>query len=101
MNILLHILLLSLALYGSKVTWQEGMIFEKPKLWLDEFWGDWLIRKPLYACPACMPSIWGSVYYWIAAVDKIGPTEFFYWPVFVLATCGVTWVLMYQFPFDD
>lgn len=96
MQLLVHIIILSLALYGTKVTWQEGMIFEKPKLWLDKLFGEAMIRKPLYACPACMPSIWGTLYFWLC-------TGFTWnmWPVFVLACCGTTWILMYQFPFDD
>lgn len=118
-DLLALIVITSLALYGSKVTWQEGMIFEKPKLWLDglflyrvinldesypypdykktrTFWR--YLSKPLYACPACMPSIWGSITYSINMCDTWNIGEMV---LFDFATCGLTWVLMWQFPFDD
>lgn len=115
-DLLILIVITSIALYGSKVTWQEGMVFEKPKKWLDwQFWekmerpAEWggsynkkrhlwgkYLSKPLYACPACMASVWGSIIY----------IHYMHWSVFGLiffdvAVCGLTWILMWQFPFDD
>lgn len=93
------ILITALALYGSKVLWLEGMIFEKPKLWLDKVFGDSMIRKPLYACPACMASVWGSVIYWWSV--EYSHYALFFWPVFCISVCGMVWILMYQFPYDE
>lgn len=96
------LILVSLALYGSKVLWQEGMILEKPKKWLDSVFGKALIRKPLYACPPCMASIWGSAAYWINFYDG-NPIWYILamWPLTVIAISGIVWILLYQFPFDD
>lgn len=116
-DLLVLIVITSIALYGSKVTWQEGMIFEKPKKLFD-----WLLfkfiedvgppnfaeriqarigrylSKPLYACPACMVSVWGSMVYYFCVSST---NHIVNYPVFLLATCGLTWILMWQFPFDD
>lgn len=108
------IIIVALACYGSKVTWQEGMIFQNLKQKLDD-WIEFrycmrypkksffhLIRKPLYACPACMPSIWGSIAYWAMnyCTEHI-VISIILWPFSIFAMSAVAWLLMYQFPFDD
>jgi len=86
-------------LYGTKVLWQPGMILEKPKLYLDTIIGEGFFRKPLYACPACMASIWGTTA-WVL-FRPVSWDAWAGWPVFCVAVCGLTWVLLTQFPFDE
>lgn len=96
-----------LALYGTKVLFQPGMILEGPKNWLDMWFierGNAFTRKlskPLYACPPCMSSIWGSLVYWWGNSFTWNTDTLFFWPVFVLSACAGTWILLYQFPFDE
>lgn len=124
-DLLILIVITSIALYGSKVTWQEGMIAVPVKRWLDVHLSGYIMKcelfpehgvhytqqkecrryrigrylsKPLYACPACMASIWGSIIYSLnmSSTWNIGEMV-----LFDFATCGLTWILMWQFPFDD
>lgn len=117
------IVITALALYGTKVTWQEGMIFERLKKWIDfrfagiiETGGDnppvvyldaprykiaRIFHKPLYGCPACMVSIWGNLIYWNYYNFTWNHATATMWPVFLFATCGLTWIFLTQFPFDD
>lgn len=103
----------ALALYGTKVTWQEGMIFEQPKLWLDSVfqvpyeeaekptaWQRtmYYLSKPLYACPACMVSIWGTLIYHFSVSSTWSIPSYI---TFLFSTCGLTWIFLTQFPFDD
>lgn len=113
------IVICALAFYGSKVTWLEGMLFENMKKRLDLFFGytekigeytplsarKWWygFRKPLYACPMCMPSIWGTISYWVNFWDNNNPIYYllFMWVLSVFAMTATVYVLMSQFPIED
>lgn len=87
----------SLALYATGVLQQEGMLLYPIRQWLDKRNLPYLIAKPLYLCPPCMASIWGSLVWFFVPgqVFCIG------WPLFCLAVCGFTYLLIHNFPFDD
>lgn len=96
-----------MALYGTKVLFLPGMIFEGVKKWLDWWFierGNALTRKlskPLYACPPCMSSIWGSLIYWWSQGFTWNADRVVFWLLFIMAACAGTWILLYQFPLDD
>lgn len=117
------ILICSLAFYGFKVAQGEGMIFhsmsEKLTLWFEDGYPYTRrntltyiykrpifirsLRLPLYDCPKCMPSIWGTVAYWISYYDTTNPLYYLIamWLLCIFAMVGAVNILMYQFPFDD
>jgi hypothetical protein len=61
------IIISSLAIIGLHVAMWDGMILNivRQALELATFRAPWL-RKPLYACPPCMTSIYGSII-WFAS----------------------------------
>ena len=54
----------------------------------EENWINW-IWKPLFDCPTCMSSFWGTVYYYIA-YNQFVLTHYF---VFIFALCGLNWIV--------
>lgn len=117
------IIICSLAFYGAAVTQCEGMIFYNVSKKLDKWFEAEVflsfykygklqykrsafvrsLQYPLYACPKCMPSIWGSAAYWITYYDNSHPIGYLVlmWILSVLAMAGVVNILMYQFPYND
>lgn len=49
------------------------------------------MQKPLYLCPPCMASIWGSV--WFAVLFALGLVNPFFYPLYILAVSGLNVVL--------
>jgi len=62
-EIILHIIYCSLAIFGIWNSLNPGMIFHKFDLYLEPRLG-WFY-KPLVGCVVCMASVWGSAYYFI------------------------------------
>jgi len=63
--------------------------------WLGDIWDKRLpkvLQKPIYACPPCMSSVWGSAT-WFFLDGGIEPL----WPVFCLALCGILKILAHNF----
>lgn len=74
---LLHVVLCSLAIIAMWNTFQAGEIFD----WI----GRWVRRKattkqekPTVDCPVCMPSLWGSIYFWVFMEPWLRPG---WWPL--------------------
>jgi hypothetical protein len=105
------IFICSLAIYGLHVAMQPGMIFHRLHSFLGYIfelkYGNIpffrVIRKPLYSCPMCMPSIWGSLAYWITYYGQSHNmlNFLFFWPICILAMSGIIYALIFQFPLDD
>jgi len=88
---------------GNSVHWFAGY---KPKkeereiLWFVKFYiGTWLfnigakdILKPLFTCPMCMPSIYGSIIYW-SMENEISIKTICKWVVVVVGTTGLNKII--------
>lgn len=112
------IIICSLAFYGWGVTKSEDMIFENTSVTLDKWFGlyedgfgndkgiipKWLriLRRPLYSCPICMPSIWGSAAYWIINCNAASPwySLVTFWLLSIFAMSGLVYILISQFPIE-
>lgn len=57
---LLSLLPVSLGIWCIHILFQEDQIFEKAGEWMDDHWSIW-INKPLWGCPICMSSLWGTI----------------------------------------
>lgn len=67
----------------------EGMLLG----WLGDFFHKTLpvfIQKPLYDCPPCMSSIWGTTIWFASGGD------FIFWVPFCLALCGLLKILAHN-----
>lgn len=54
---------------------------------LGAFWS-----KPVFDCPPCMASIWGTAFFFGAKLDQLMPWYFF--PLHSLALCGLATLAM-------
>lgn len=82
MNFLQLLLIGCLVCIGIWNAFKPGMIFG----WLGKIWDRRLpevLQKPLYSCPPCLASIYGSALWILAGGDLT------WWPVFVLALSGL------------
>lgn len=59
-------------------------VWKKPRF-ISRRWK--LILKPLFACPACMASIWGTLIFWIV-FPYMG---FMFWIPFCVCLCGLNY----------
>lgn len=91
------IIITALALYAAGVLQSEGMLLQPLRKWLNGKGIPVFLAKPLYACPPCMASIWGSIVWFFVGVDFFSVD----WPLFVFSVCGLTYILIYNFPYDD
>lgn len=73
---------------------------EKELLWFIRFYGNKYlpiyIQKPLYSCPMCMASIWGSVFYWGSVLNTeqvINSLILIKWLAVVVAISGLNRVI--------
>lgn len=53
--------------------------------------------KPLYNCPFCMSSVWGSVGFFALSPETYGLGVWFL-PVWVLAICGCNYLILMHIP---
>lgn len=65
----------------------EGMILGKPGEWMKLRLPEWL-HKPLFSCPACMSSIYGTIGYFVGVRGDV-----FLWPVYCICLCGLNYLL--------
>lgn len=71
---------------GIKVASGPDMIFNGVSNFVEKRIGKYW-SKPIFGCPACMSSFWGSIVYW-SIVRSISIDFFVYWPI-VCLTCVV------------
>lgn len=108
----------SLFIHGFSACFADGMIFGGIAKWI-EGWDKsgniqvkkraripkWL-QKPLYACPTCMASIWGTVGYFVGviALQDVLPLSWAviaFWPVYVVCLAGLNSVIIGLYPCCD
>lgn len=87
----------SLALYALGMLQQENMLLHPIRKRLDRIKLPYWLTSPLYSCPPCMSSIWGSGVWFLSVPDPLC----FDWPIFVLSTSAVTYLIIYNFPYND
>lgn len=87
----------ALALYATGPLQEPGMLLHPLRRWLNARRISSYISKPLYGCPPCMASVWGSLVWFFFGIDFLS----IQWPLFVLATSGLTYLLIYNFPYHD
>jgi hypothetical protein len=71
-----------LIIIGVWGAFAPGMIFG----WLGDFLEKHInehFLKPIFTCPCCMASVWGSTVWFLTGGDV------FYWPFFVIALSGL------------
>ena len=51
------------------------------------------VHKPLFSCPPCMSSVWGTTFFFLSDLHNLVP----YWlfPVHCLILCGLTTIVMF------
>lgn len=54
----------ALVVIGVWESTAPGMILEKPAAWLESKLGRYWV-KPLFNCPPCMASVWGTAFYFL------------------------------------
>jgi len=83
-----HIAINSFICFGVYKALDAGMILHRVNRWtVRKRWPDW-ITKPLFLCPVCMASFWGTAYF-----VAIGIT--WYWlPFWILAVAGLNRILL-------
>lgn len=61
--------------------------------------GDWLFNalgkrwsKPVFDCPPCMASVWGTAFFFVSRLQELLP--WWAWPIHCLALCGLTTLAM-------
>ena len=85
-----HIIISSLCIIGLHVAMWEGMILYRVRLFLDKLTESArIVRKPLYGCPPCMASLWGSVI-WFA----LGNSMEWRLVLFVNAVAGLNYIII-------
>ncbi len=90
------IIITGLSLYALGLMQAEGMLLHGVRVWLDKKRIPSFLRKPLYKCPPCMASIWGSVVWGFFSISFFTPG----WPLFCLSVCSVSYILIYLFPYE-
>lgn len=94
-ELLLHILLTATAILGLHVATWDDMILNKPASWCNANL-PYLLNKPLFNCPTCMASIWGTAYF-----ITYNPAGWVYYPVFILAVSATATFLNRLLPTDE
>lgn len=92
--LILHIILNAAAIIGLHYATREGMILSFMADSLDRY--SHYLTMPLYNCPTCMASIWGTVYFL-----AYQPAGWHYYPVYILATSATATFLNRLLPSDE
>lgn len=87
MNTLLILIFNSLFIYGVHTLFSEGHLLEKQGNFIERVIGTFW-SKPLFLCPLCMASFWGSVGFFLF-VHK----ELIYWPLYCICLCGLNTII--------
>lgn len=48
---------------------------------------------PIWGCPACMASIWGTLVYWVGDWMTYWSGDWFGWVISCLGACALNWIL--------
>lgn len=91
MNLILHVLFCSLAIFGLWNSANPGFIFSKVDLFLEPRLPEWLY-KPLIGCVICMASFWGAAYYFYFVGFDAGVL------FFIPAVSGVNYLVLKLMP---
>jgi hypothetical protein len=83
-----HLFLASFFIFGIRVLFLEGMLFGTVRERILEGLPEW-VKKPTFACPACMSSVYGT-FYFIIMMGGAWP----WWLFFIIALAGLNWMIM-------
>lgn len=75
-------------IWGFHALFEYPFILWKQGIWLDKKLPKF-IKKPLYRCPVCMASFWGT--YFFLYSDQTGVMN---WILFVFAVCGINFLIV-------
>ncbi len=81
-DLIIGVMFCVLVIAGAWNSCQRGMIFGKASAALEERLPKW-IYFPLWGCPSCMGSVYGTAVFFLVLKVKI-----LYWPFFCLAVSG-------------
>src|SRR5688572_2383243 len=80
-----------LLVVGIWKLFQPDMLFGAQGKWLyDRLGAFW--SKPVFDCPPCMASVWGTVFFWTSRLYELLP--WWTWPLHCLALCGLCTIAM-------
>jgi len=77
-----RVIMACLICVGIWKVFEPKMILGKLGDFLNAWLPKWIVA-PLFDCPPCMSSIWGTTIWFLTGGD------FFWWPAFVFALCGL------------
>lgn len=84
---------LSVAVFSITVTWlltDEGMIFEKPFLWLRKHLENTWLWYPLGGCPKCFA---GQVMFWVYFINN----PLFTWKIKLVESFSIDRVIVFEY----
>jgi hypothetical protein len=96
-----YILIASLITWGIAALFDEGMLLGKlGDLLINDkhahYHKDWLRRhwhKPVFSCPTCMASVWGTIFSsYLFATGRFTTIE--EWLVLCFAVCGLNFIIV-------
>lgn len=93
-NILVIFFINILVIYGVYAAFSEGMILYPLKVKLNAWIGK--RAKPIYSCPICMSSVWGTIGF--IFLNHFYGVEWWYLPVYVLALAGAIFLIIQFIP---
>lgn len=92
-DFLLCLVIVSLGIWGIHILFQEDHLLENVGDWLDENLPIY-VNKPLWACPICMSSFWGTIGFVVVQfLFKVELSLWFYGP-FIFCLCGFNTLLV-------
>jgi hypothetical protein len=91
-----HVILISLAITGIHICCRDGMVFERPRVWVQNIL-DWAlgykasayVQKPLFSCLMCMSSIWGLIGCLVLNIPACD------WIFTILSVCGLNAIITF------
>lgn len=83
-----HLAIATFFIWGIKAVTEYPFIFYKQANWLNSVLPVW-VAKPIYKCPVCMSSVWGT--YFFLYSDQRGLIN---WVIFVFALCGINYLIV-------
>lgn len=90
-----HMILNALAIIGLHLATGDEMILDKPARYLEVKLPYWM-TKPLFNCPTCMASVWGTVYY-----IAFQPSNILHYPVYILGLAAIATFMTSLLPKDE
>lgn len=88
-----HLFLTVAWIWGIKAITSEPFIFWKQAEYIESKIGIWLSR-PFFRCPVCMPSVWGTYFFFY--YDQVGIMN---WVTFVICLSGINYLIVeYLYP---